>query len=434
VFVAGGLGGAGSPTGAPTPGDDGGRDLADVVDDGAPGDDAADEATDDGGSTEYLSREWLRSVVTRLAADEMDGRNEGTEGAAAARTYLLGLLAGCGLTPAGTSGFEQAITGSDGINLLGRVSGSDPARADRLIILGAHYDHLGDCSGAICNGAYDNATAVAGALAVGCTLMESPPPRSVLVALWDSEEPPTFLTDTMGSQFYTLHPTTPLAQTDAALALDLLGEDLWPGFPGHFLLGAELSPEVASAVDAALATVPSGLEAHRFGLHLVEEQPFGHSPWSDYDAFRNLGIPVLFVSDGQNKRYHLSSDETASVDFDRLLAETQLLQTLVTGLASATSNPTFVTDGADYPLDADTIVTVGEDATAAGTGLADSLGLSATSRTAMENDLTAARATQAAIAGGATPTPAQIQSLRAVVQRMMCLAGSSYPEALCTAF
>ncbi len=53
-----------------------------------------------------------------------------------------------------------------GINVLGRIPGSDPARRDRVIVIGAHYDHLGDCGGAICNGAYDNATGVAAAIAV----------------------------------------------------------------------------------------------------------------------------------------------------------------------------------------------------------------------------------------------------------------------------
>jgi hypothetical protein len=41
---------------------------------------------------------------------------------------------------------------------------------------------------------------------------------------------------------------------------------------------------------------------------------------------------------------------------------------------------------------------------------------------------------QAAVASGAAPTPTQIRALRTVVQRVMCLAGAQYPEALCTAF
>jgi hypothetical protein len=395
--------------------------------------DAADDGTtgEDGGAGDPLSEEFLTAIVTELASDEMNGREPGTPGWAAARALVEEQMTACGLEPAGVTGYEQPVEGGLGLNVLGRITGTDPARRDRLIILGAHYDHLGSCDGDICNGAYDNATAVAAALGVGCALVAAPPSRSVLLAIWDTEEPPTFLTDEMGSQYYAGHPLVPLAQTDVAIALDLIGAGMWDGYMGHFVMGGELSPEVAALVDAA--SVPAGLEVFRFGLHLAEETVMGHQAWSDYDAFRNLGVPVLFFSDGQNKRYHQPSDEVAGVDFPKLVLETRYLHAIVGNLAEAVAAPSFVADGTDYPRDVAALLAVSEDVLATG-GMADVLALSATSRTKLEQDRTALQAAQATLDGGGTLSATEVQTLRSATQRVMCLAGSSYTEALCALF
>ena len=180
--------------------------------------------------------------------------------------------------------------------------------------------------------------------------------------------------------------------------------------------------------DAACRTAnPS----HRLGLHLVEEQPFGHSPWSDYDAFRDAGRPVLFLSDGQNKTYHQPNDEVTQVDFAKLLLETEYLLRIVTGLGGATEDSTFVADGADYARDTASVLVILEEALASG-GLADALSISAAARTKLEQDRTAVQAVQATLDGGGTPSVTDITTLRTATQRVMCLAGSTYPEALCS--
>src|SRR5690606_27031633 len=104
---------------------------------------------------------------------------------------------------------------------------------DRPIVISAHYDHLGECNGAICNGAYDNAAAVSVILALACAYAAAPPPRTLLFAAWDAEEPPTFLSDEMGSEFFAANPTLPLEDIAVVLVLDLVGAELWPGWMGN---------------------------------------------------------------------------------------------------------------------------------------------------------------------------------------------------------
>ena len=111
--------------------------------------------------------------VDTLAGDGTAGRANGTPGSSAAQDYLVRNLAqwGVGANGGGTApaAFRQAFAG--GTNIIGIIPGSD--LADEYVIVGAHYDDLGsscrdlDPADNICNGATDNATGVAAALAVG---------------------------------------------------------------------------------------------------------------------------------------------------------------------------------------------------------------------------------------------------------------------------
>jgi len=395
---------------------------------------SSSSGTDGGGGdidSSFVSEPEITRMVQKLASDEFDGRDEGTPGSTAARQYIVEEMQRCGIQPAVGGSFEQPITTGDGINILGIIPGSDAAQAERHVLVSAHYDHLGHCGGDICNGADDNAAGVAIMLGVGCALAENPPAKTVVIASWDAEEPPTFLTQEMGSEFYAAHPVVPLEQLDVAIVLDLVGSDLWPGFEDHFYLGAESSPQVAAVLDGT--SVPSGLAVQRFGLHMVEEQPLGFQPWSDYDGFRNRQRPVLFLSNGQNKRYHTPADELGTLNLRKMALEAKYLLNVVNNLASSAEIPIFVGEGSDHARDVDANRVVLEAALASG-GLADALHLSAASRGALQGDLDATNSIATKLANGEALGPADLTSLRNGAQRIMCLAGSTYQESLCSSF
>ena len=373
---------------------------------------------------------WTDAEMTRmtefLASDELAGREEGSPGGIAAREFVINEMNRCGITP-----HQQQIGSSPGVNVIGVIEGSDETQAGRHILIGAHYDHIGECGGAICNGANDNAAAVAIMLGVGCAFAENPPAKSIILAAFDAEEPPTFLSPEMGSQFYANNPIVPLEQTDAALIMDLVGADLWPGFDRRFVLGSELSPEVQNAV--VNATVPEGLQARRLGLHLVEELATGHQPWSDYDAFRNLGKPVLFFAAGYNRQYHTPNDDMSFVNVPAMVGLAGWLHSITVNLAETPEVPAFVGNGADYVNDAEVAVEIVTAALAEG-GLIDQLGLSAQSRSKLQADLDAATTVRDMMAGGGTPDNNQIRQLRNPAQRIMCYTTQLYPENTCNLF
>ena len=377
----------------------------------------------------YFSEAWLRQMLQKIAADDTNGRDEGTPGNAKARARILTVLKACGVKPIQGNSYTQKITTGKGTNILGLIPGTDPNLKERHVLLSAHYDHLGNCNGGICNGADDNAAGVATVLAIACVLAQNPPKRSILFASWDAEEPPTFLKASMGSLFYVNHPIIPLGKIDVAIVLDLVGSGLWKNYKGHFLLGSELSPQVKDAVDAT--TVPKGLSVYTGGLHLVESTVQGKMPWSDYHGFRNQKVPVLFLSNGQNKRYHTPIDEIATLDFPKMSLQTEYLYGIVQNLGNAKTTPRFNPNGNIYKRDADTAASV-LSATLASGGLADILNLKAISRKKLQASLSAAQAIQAKLKQGQTQlTSQELKSLRYAIQRIMCYSGPTYSESFC---
>lgn len=106
-------------------------------------------------------------------------------------------------------------------NVLGLLPGSDPLRGEEVLIVGAHYDHVGlDPDGTIYNGANDNASGVAVMLEIARLWQAQGyrPACSVLFAAWDAEEQ-----GLRGSTHYVSAPIYQLDQTLAYLNLDMAG-------------------------------------------------------------------------------------------------------------------------------------------------------------------------------------------------------------------
>ncbi|HSR32579.1 MAG TPA: M28 family peptidase, partial [Anaerolineae bacterium] len=118
-------------------------------------------------------------------------------------------------------------------NVLGLLPGSDPDLAQEVIVLGAHYDHVGDDppggqGGGLCYpGANDDASGVAVLLEIARLWQAAGyrPGRSVLFAAWGAQE-----LGELGSRYYVEHPLLPLGDTVAMLQLDTVG-----GGEGYYL-------------------------------------------------------------------------------------------------------------------------------------------------------------------------------------------------------
>ena len=277
-----------------------------------------------------------RSVVETLASDEFAGRNNLTDGSVRSQEYLIAQLKefaqplGSGV---GDDAYKQTF--DLGTNLLAVIPGGE--LAEQYVIVGAHYDHLGnDCDAvsatdSICNGATDNATGVAAALAIGRSIAADAtgPRRSVIIAFWDAEED-----GLKGSAAYIANPVVPLAKTVGYVNFDIQGANLTPSLRNlTVMVGAETGGQ--TLIDAALqATSKSSLDTAAFSLL------FGQGR-SDHANFAVAGVPTVFFTDANPPCYHTVGDDTSIVDYPKLEQQVVTAEALTRDLMSTDTPPVF---------------------------------------------------------------------------------------------
>ncbi len=225
---------------------------------------------------------------------------------------------------AGLEPVEQPVPGCAGANVLASL----PGERDRWVLVAAHYDHLGRSGRHTYHGADDNAAAVAILLEVARALRSAPPKgRGVLFAAFDGEEPPYFLSEGMGSEYFARHPTVPLSSIDLMVCMDLVGHAVGPeGAPADvrqsvFALGAERSEGTGALVDRLARSEP-GVVVRRMDAETVP-------PLSDYWGFWRREVPFLFLTNGRWQYYHTPEDTPDKLDYPKIDATARWLTGLV---------------------------------------------------------------------------------------------------------
>ena len=275
--------------------------------------------------------------VVRLAGDETAGRNNGTPGSTLAREFLIDELkpisAGLNTAATGDAAYTQTLPG--GTNVVSVIRGTD--LANKYVVVGAHYDHLGSScdyksSGdQICNGATDNAAGVAAVLSIGRSIAAQPtkPRRSVVLALWDQEED-----GLVGSRYYTDHPLVPLADTVGYVNFDIQGANLSPSLRNTSFA---VAPE--SGGDRFEQIARSAINAGTLDTELLSSI-FGQNR-SDYVSFLGKQVPSVFFTDATGPCYHTNDDESGVVDFGKLGQQTAIALRVTRELANTDTPPVF---------------------------------------------------------------------------------------------
>jgi hypothetical protein len=265
------------------------------------------------------ARSAMEELVGELCSPRCAGRAPGTAEGEAARAVVLDALRSAGLDPV-----EQPVPGCGGANVLAAL----PGDVDRWVLVEAHYDHLGRHGEHVYWGADDNAAAVAILVETARQLAASRPAgRGVLVASFDAEEPPHFLTDSMGAQHWVREPTVPLDAIDLMICMDLVGHAVGPPEApdevraSMFALGAERSEGTREHVDRLARAVP-GVVVRRADAEVIP-------PLSDYCAFWEHQVPFLFLSNARWRYYHTPEDTPDKLDFDKMVASARWLERFV---------------------------------------------------------------------------------------------------------
>ena len=220
-------------------------------------------------------------------------------------------------------------------NVVGMLEGSDPQLKNEVIIIGAHYDHLGrggegslaPSSGDIHHGADDNASGTAGVIELARLFTAQKPKRTIVFMAFGGEEE-----GLLGSNYYVNHPLLPLANTVAMINMDMIGRmkdrRLVIGGVGT---AKEWRDIMAADTDKS------------FQLTLNED---GFGP-SDHSSFYAKQIPVLFFWTGTHNDYHKPSDTFEKINYDDEALILKMVARIVNQLDAADKRLTYTTAKSD---------------------------------------------------------------------------------------
>lgn len=221
-------------------------------------------------------------------------------------------------------------------NVLGMIQGTDPELKKDIIIVGSHLDHVEFYNNYVWNGANDNASgcAIVLELARALAVQGARPKRTILFALWTGEEK-----GQIGSRFFIRHPPVSLSQVKLLINLDCLGREVSEdAFHRHpTLFGADKTtweearkmelvwiprkfPQLKKLTEekCRIAGLPHALKfVERIALE------------SDHNSFFFLGIPVLYMNNGDFEDIHTPADTADKLDYDKLWRAAGTLELLL---------------------------------------------------------------------------------------------------------
>lgn len=282
-------------------------------------------------ATDSVTAAELQEHVDTLADDVFEGRAVGTRGGRAAAQYIVRQLRASRLTPGGIEDDYFQPCDRGGRNILAVLPGSDPVLQHEYIVVGAHYDHVGDGRmghafgpiGNIYNGADDNASGCAALLETIEALSEEPidTRRSILFAFWDGEE-----MGMVGSNDWFQSPTVPPSAVRLAVTIDMVGR----------MRDGRLE------VDGTR----TGFGLRRFLSHAEDRSMWLDFSWelsanSDHWPFLEHGIPIVLLHTGLHADYHRPSDDADKINRDGLEKVARYLLSTVVAAANAEQLPEY---------------------------------------------------------------------------------------------
>ena len=296
-----------------------------------------------------INNKDLYKHIEVLSSDSLEGRETGKPGQKMAAEYIANHFKKIGIPPYKRKTYyqkfkvksERHICKCDdcdlaffkrifksnqtirGENVLGYIEGSD--LKEELLIITAHYDHLGKHDSLIFNGADDDASGVSAALEIAEAFMLAKkaghgPRRSILIMPVSGEEK-----GLLGSRYYTDNPIYPLENTVANLNIDMIGRlDDWHDNGNYvYLIGSDrLSYDLHNLNEKINDDYIRIDLDYRFN---DKDDPNRYYYRSDHYNFAKNNIPVIFYFNGVHEDYHKPSDTIEKIDFDKINTITRLI-------------------------------------------------------------------------------------------------------------
>ena len=279
-----------------------------------------------------ITEERTRNFVGFLASDLLEGRDAGMRGGNIAAEYIVSMFRDWGIEPFdGNSYYQHFLAAKNGnswvteadFDLSGLVEAGNenrfmknvlgviPGKEKGVVVVGAHYDHLGidtTLAGDACfNGADDNASGVAAVLQIARAIKMSgkQPRRTIVFALWDGEEK-----GLLGSRFF-VKKCTFLSDISAYMNFDMVGRDPQEK-PGHLsYMYSAGNPLFGEWLKADLKKY----ELNLVPFYKASENLIGGS---DNTPFARKGVPIVWYHTEGHPDYHRPSDSADKINYPKL--------------------------------------------------------------------------------------------------------------------
>ena len=282
-----------------------------------------------------ITAEELKTHLYIVAGDDMEGRDTGTEGQKKAGKYLIEQYKKNGIShpPIATDWYQKVPSEymkrgfapklPDSENIWAFIKGSE--KPDEIIVISAHYDHVGMKNGEIFNGADDDGSGTVALLEIAQAFKIAQqkghgPKRSILFLHVTGEEHGLH-----GSRYYSDNPLYPLKNTVANINIDMIGrrDTLHPNTNNYiYPIGADRLSSELHEINEAMNTKYTQMELdYKYNDRNDPERIYYRS---DHYNFAKKGIPALFYFNGVHEDYHMPTDTPDKIEYDALAKRAQL--------------------------------------------------------------------------------------------------------------
>ena len=298
---------------------------------------------------ETITIQDLEKHLKILSSDSLEGRETGKKGQKMAANYIMNHFKNIGIPPYNKRTYYQKFKVKSerhvckcedcdvdfiqrifkknqtikGENVLGYIEGTD--LKEELIVLTAHYDHLGKHENKIYNGADDDGSGTVALMEIAEAFMIAKkegkgPRRSVLIMAVSGEEK-----GLLGSKYYTDNPIYPLKNTVTNLNIDMIGRiDDWHENGDYvYLIGSNMLSDDLHNLSEEVNTKYVNIELDY--TYNKKDDPNRYYYRSDHYNFAKNNIPVIFYFNGIHEDYHKTTDTIEKIDFKKIKKITDLI-------------------------------------------------------------------------------------------------------------
>jgi Zn-dependent M28 family amino/carboxypeptidase len=257
--------------------------------------------------------------ITILSSTEFQGRKTTTEGARLTQEYLIKRFTEIGLQPwqptfAVPFSFQHQFSTVSGVNIIATIAAKNSSNRWRVIT--AHYDHLGQTASKMYPGADDNASGIAGMMAIAAQWQKNPPLDDVnlMIVATDAEEPGLY-----GSYaLVTLLQQYPQMDIELSVNLDMIGHP--DRRRAIYMEGQKNLSNFESIKPLLMQQTQLCIRTHHTNLLSGRMKKSDWLRASDHYPFHKAGYSWVYFGVPPHAQYHTADDTIATLDIDFIVA------------------------------------------------------------------------------------------------------------------